>query len=493
MSTVNEAFLDQKLAELEQIRTWSPRVVSKFESFLRTDDEWALFRANPFVFAAERAVDEDESVDLFLLATKVGLMQMQWSLLCPGCGQAVQSFASLRSVCSVFHCVLCGTDHETTLDEYVHIGFTVSAKARVIPAHDPAALSVEDLYYRYSFTRETRMEPGGPIFPELMAGMARGLSYLEPHSQTTFEMVVEPGILTGFDVLSGNAVQFEIKSGHAGDSAVQRARLQDGGPGAPLIPLAPGPVTMVIENDSDRRNSLMLALKPQAMLDLGMKLLSEGQVLKATFDKFLSGRRLLTSQTFRQVFGNETIRSSEGIGVRDISILFTDLKGSTALYDMIGDLKAFALVNQHFERLGRAITRHHGAIIKTIGDAVMATFESPVDAVLASREMLREIESFNRESRERELILKVGVHRGASIAVTLNDRLDFFGQTVNIAARVQGLADADEIFITDEVYREPGVSEVLREFEVTPREATLKGIQRPIRVYRVATPAQARA
>ncbi|HEV8246697.1 MAG TPA: adenylate/guanylate cyclase domain-containing protein, partial [Polyangiaceae bacterium] len=124
----------------------------------------------------------------------------------------------------------------------------------------------------------------------------------------------------------------------------------------------------------------------------------------------------------------------------------------------------------------------------------MASFENPADAVAAAREMLREIEAFNQDEGEREIILKVGVHRGASIAVTLNDRLDFFGQTVNIAARVQGLADADEIYITEEVYRAPGVTDLLEGFDVTAHAANLKGVQRTVKVYRVATtPASARS
>jgi class 3 adenylate cyclase len=116
----------------------------------------------------------------------------------------------------------------------------------------------------------------------------------------------------------------------------------------------------------------------------------------------------------------------------------------------------------------------------------MASFETPNDAVLAARDMLREIAAFNQEVGEREIVLKVGIHRGASIAVTLNDRLDFFGQTVNIAARVQGLADADEIYVTDDVYQAPGVKELLAEFKVTPRQANLKGVQRTVGVYRCA-------
>src|SRR5262245_53564072 len=144
MKELNEALLDDKLGELEQLRAWSPRVVSKLESFLRADDEWALFRANPFTFAAERGVNEDEAVDLFLYASKIGIFQMTWNLLCPGCGAAVQSFGALRNVCAMFHCFLCSTDIETRLDDFVHVAFTVSPKIRTIPAHDVSTLSVED-------------------------------------------------------------------------------------------------------------------------------------------------------------------------------------------------------------------------------------------------------------------------------------------------------------------------------------------------------------
>jgi class 3 adenylate cyclase len=116
----------------------------------------------------------------------------------------------------------------------------------------------------------------------------------------------------------------------------------------------------------------------------------------------------------------------------------------------------------------------------------MAAFERPSDAVAAARDMLREIAAFNDEQGEREIVLKIGVHRGASIAVTLNDRLDFFGQTVNIAARVQGLADADEIYLTDEVYRAEGTTALLTGLDVSTLEANLKGVQRRVRVHRVA-------
>ncbi|HEX6766647.1 MAG TPA: DUF5939 domain-containing protein, partial [Polyangiaceae bacterium] len=466
MASVNEERLDEQLAALEKCRAWSPRVISKLENFVRGADDWALFRANPFLFAVERGVGEDEALDLFIHASRIGLFQITWNLLCPGCGAAVQSFSSLRNLSSTFHCFLCATDLETRLDDFVHVAFTVSPKIRTIPAHAPDSLSVEDYFFRYVHTREARPSPDAPRFVELMPGIAKGLSYVEPRAVARFDVELEDGALAVYDAVSTHAFVVMVEPTAETRDAV-RWRLTDGTADSPLLVVRPGKLAIELENDTDRRAAVILMPKPQAVLDDMQRRAQSGEPYMMHFDKHLSGRRLLTSQTFRQVFGAETIRSSDGIGVRDVSILFTDLKGSTALYDRIGDLKAFTLVNQHFERLGRAIARHRGAVVKTIGDAVMASFENPADAVQAAHDMLREIETFNDEVGEREIVLKVGVHRGASIAVTLNDRLDFFGQTVNIAARVQGLADADEIFITHEVYSAPGVKDLLSELHVT--------------------------
>jgi class 3 adenylate cyclase len=123
--------------------------------------------------------------------------------------------------------------------------------------------------------------------------------------------------------------------------------------------------------------------------------------------------------------------------------------------------------------------------VKTIGDAVMATFLAPLDALRASVQMLEEIDAFNRSRGTKDIILKIGMHKGSAIAVTLNDRLDYFGQTVNIASRVQSLADSEEIYLTADVQQDEAVREFLRSMRVEPRSAALKGIQDKVNVYRV--------
>jgi class 3 adenylate cyclase len=129
--------------------------------------------------------------------------------------------------------------------------------------------------------------------------------------------------------------------------------------------------------------------------------------------------------------------------------------------------------------------RHNGAIIKTLGDAIMAAFVTPSEAVAAGLAMRAETATFNEAQPERDFILKVGLHRGAAIAVTLNDRLDYFGQSVNIAARVEALADGGEICLTRDVHDAPGVVGVLEPYPVTVAPERLKGVQETIPVWRV--------
>jgi len=104
---VDERMLDERLAQLEAARPWTPRIVSRLEALIRADDDAALFRINPFTFASQRALDEGETIDLFLHATALGLFEMDWLLICPRCACAVESFARLRAVLRRFRCPEC--------------------------------------------------------------------------------------------------------------------------------------------------------------------------------------------------------------------------------------------------------------------------------------------------------------------------------------------------------------------------------------------------
>ena len=240
--------------------------------------------------------------------------------------------------------------------------------------------------------------------------------------------------------------------------------------------LAPGPVRLEIANPTASRGVVALLQGPCEQDDDFLR-----------FDPYLTGKHLLTSQTFKSLFRSEVVGGAQGLAIRDIAILFTDIKGSTALYQRIGDLNAFQLVQQHFDWLREATVRHGGAVVKTIGDAVMAAYPDAARAVAAALEMLDAAERFNQGQPDRLVSLKIGIHHGAAIAVTLNDELDYFGQTVNIASRVQAMADAQEICITEEVRDYPGVQTLLEHCPAEPSTANFQGVGRPMTVVRVGS------
>lgn len=474
MAAVNEKLLDERLAALEAARGWSPRLVSKLESHIRSADDAALLRTNPIRFAAEKNIAEEEAIDLFLHATAVGLFEMNWILLCPVCSCVIDSFRALKNLNSHCRCTNCHIDLVAALDDMIAVTFTVNPAVRRIAYHDPETLSVEDYVFRYRSADEGLIPDGTP-FTSIKKMLNRGMAYLEPGKTASLEMIAEPGALRGSSFDGDAGFLFIVDP--ALPPAEQRIAMRcdrdsctpDGGT------LAPGKVIFEMTSTATKRLAFgVIQLPPNV-----------DRPPPLHFAPFLSGKRLLTTQTFRDLFRTEVIGANEGIGVKDIALLFTDLKGSTALYDRIGDLNAFALVQQHFEQLQGVTTRHHGAIIKTIGDAIMAAFLDPADAVGAAIDMRREIAAFNLRQPDKALILKIGVHKGAAIAVTLNDRLDYFGQTVNVAARVQNLADADEIFVSQDVYDATGVRDELAAFPVEAQMAQLRGVQQELPVFRV--------
>ena len=96
-SKVREKILAEKLAALGKARPWSPRLMEKLAGLIRTGTDEKLFRINPIRFASENAVVESESIDLFLHGTRQGLFQMDWNLVCPTCGDSVESFKALNN------------------------------------------------------------------------------------------------------------------------------------------------------------------------------------------------------------------------------------------------------------------------------------------------------------------------------------------------------------------------------------------------------------
>jgi len=149
-------------------------------------------------------------------------------------------------------------------------------------------------------------------------------------------------------------------------------------------------------------------------------------------------------------------------------------------------------VREHFGFLAEAVREADGAIVKTIGDAVMAVFVDPADALRAALSMQAKAADYRAETGAADIILKVGVHTGACVAVSLNDRLDYFGGTVNMAARLQGESAGGEIVLSADIVADPGAATVLNSVPPQAEQRPLRGFADPITLFRLDETAVAR-
>jgi class 3 adenylate cyclase len=241
------------------------------------------------------------------------------------------------------------------------------------------------------------------------------------------------------------------------------------------IELHPGPLRLSLENRTDLRVLPGLWVASDKL-----------ETLLGKRKPFLTAKRLLTNQLFRDIYGADMIDVDQRLKITSLTFLFTDLRGSTELYERVGDLVAFDLVRAHFQVLNQIIAAEAGAVVKTSGDAVMATFPTPdraVAAALRMREAMRDLRGAHSDG----LMLKIGIHEGPCLAVVLDNRQDYFGRTVNIAARVQALADSRSILATTTVATHPKACSLLAAsgLEVQAHRRALRGVADEMAVYEI--------
>jgi len=440
--TLHDTLLSEKSDELADRLPERRDVLDALETFIRTADERELVRINPIRFAQEHSCDEAAVVELFLHARKIGLLHMEWQYVCPGCGDIVESFQSLTSATAHYFCQVCTANRDADLSDFVEITFSVSKEVRESSYHDPWSLSPEDYFFTYRFTGNGILADGTRIREHLRRGAAV-CAFLEPRETRTFECKAKPGFLY---FTNGPA----LTVGDERTEETQRFAFEYTGPRAESFEgeIAAGPVSFDFTNATDHRYALLVANLPGDYM--------------WTMGPFLSAAQLLTSQTFLDLFTSETIVAAEGLEVRRLTLLFTDIQGSTAMYERIGDMKAFDLVRLHFGYLRESL-----------------------DALRAALDMHARIAAFNTDAGDELIRLKMGAHTGTCLAVTLNGRLDYFGQAVNLAARVQALSQGNEIVLTDEVPKVAGARELLSGYALDAETVELRGIQGGVRIHRV--------
>jgi class 3 adenylate cyclase len=431
-----------------------PAVGEKLIEHLRCAQEPDLAKMRAFRLAREWGMDPIQVLYGFLRATRAGVLTLSWDLLCPGCRGAKFSAESLSTIKNGAHCDACNIDFSVEFDRSVEVTFNVHPSIRQVRV---ATYCIGGPQNTPHVINQIRLGPQRKAKIEAVLGPGR-YRVLSIQSKTTLELEVLP--------IPGELVEvpLSLEFGVGKPRGARKVILS-------LTNSHPHEITVMLEN---------------------LKWMED-----ATTAAFVANL-----QEFRDLFSSEVLEPGQEIVVGAISLMFTDLKGSTAMYGRIGDASAFALVRDHFEILVDAVRAHEGALVKTIGDAVMGSFSRPENALKAALEIQAAIMQANsnggiggqrKGGKPEPLTVKIGLHHGPCFAVNLNERLDYFGTAVNIAARTEGQCKGGDIVLTSTMAAIPEVVEVLKScgkpFETI--EVSLKGFDERFKLCRVSCGAEA--
>jgi class 3 adenylate cyclase len=408
----------------------SPEIVKRLAGMIGQADDLTLARMRSHALADYWGIPRRDVLELCLWATRVGLLDLQWEMICPHCRGSAQTSRSLTGIQSEVYCETCDVDFTINFDRAVELTFRPN----------PSVRTVEGLQFCV----------GGP--------------------QVTPHIIIQQSLAPG----ATREVSVPLDAGR------YRLRSSEIAGGQYLQASTNGAteVTLKASDEGWIDEELCLGVKPKLLLENATDK-NQFFVLErmAWSDQAATAAEVTALQVFRDLFANEALRPGEQISVGTLTVLFTDLRGSTQLYREIGDAPAFGCVMNHFDVLRAAIAEEDGAMVKTIGDAVMAVFRRPAGALrafLTAQEVLA-----SPPAGKRPLLLKVGIHTGPCIAVTLNGRLDYFGCKVNLAARLEGLSSGGDVVISSAVHLDPEVAEMINgdeaELVASRFEKMLKG------------------
>lgn len=450
-------------------------VVDAIAQLIADGEDHQLNRINVLDFAVRTGLDEEAAISGFLHAAQLGLFDMSWNVLCPGCSGVLDSHPSLKALRhDGYSCPLCAAEYEASIDDQVEAAFTVHPNVRHIGAHEPDKLPFWD-YTRQMFW-SSGIELDGAELTRLMGEDTLAAAELAPGETSELTLDLPSQFLIVFEPVT-HAAQFIEVAGERADEPQSLEIVYDRlHPPTPTAKLRPGPLRLSLANRTGKRVLPIVWVAADAL-----------HTLLGKRKPILTAKRMLTNQTFRDVFKADNLNPDQRLKITSLTFLFTDLKGSTALYERVGDIAAFDLVRAHFRALLDIIASEKGAVVKTIGDAVMATFSRPEHALSAALRIRKAMDRLNEERGTTDLMVKIGIHEGPCLAVMLNDRQDYFGQTVNIASRVQGLATSQAIHATGAVIDTDAVTAMLGQKAIKPieKQAALRGIADKVLVYEI--------
>lgn len=420
-------------------RGTDPELLARLEEYLTRADDLALQRIRPYALADHWGASRREVLEMFLRATRAGILDMSWDLLCPSCRGTTDGSTNLGDVRGTSHCNTCQIDFTVNFDHNIEVVFKPNPSVRAVDFNAAFCAGSPQLQPHVVMSQALAPLRSLPVPVQLERG------------RYTLRALDVPGSISLYADVDG-AGQLDLRLSPFGWPPEQGH-----------VSLQP---TLTLVNATERNRVFQLERT-------------------AWSDQASTAADVTALQVFRDLFASEVLRPGEEISIGSVTLMFTDLRESTRLYRAIGDASAFGRVREHFQVLEDAVANEGGSIVKTMGDAVMATFRHPLDALRAVWKAQKEI----TERGEPLLWLKVGLHSGPCIVVNLNDRLDYFGSTVNIAARLPNFSEGGEVILSDPFCQDPEIGDFLAQNAasgaLTRFTGDVKGFDEPFTMWRL--------
>ncbi|MCA9682872.1 MAG: hypothetical protein KC457_11795 [Myxococcales bacterium] len=409
--------------------------IDRLIEHVRTADDAELERLQVLPLARRWGLETEELLTCCLHATREALLDLSWEVICPHCRGPRTRANTLGDVPITDSCEACDLAFRTDGENALEVVFRVHPAIRDIPvvaycSAEPARKSHIEI--------QQRLEPG------------------------------ERRVLA--TAQSPDAYRIRVR----------------GREDATLLDVADGCEQSSWAWSVDQPLPATLRLGPEPTLELSnggdapILVSVERRVWSA--DALRPGH-LFSLQEFRDLFSQEYLDVDIQLAVGEQTIVFSDMVGSTKFYETRGDPEAFVEVKRHFTEVYEEVRVHHGAVVKTIGDAAMGAFSNPLDGLKASAAILRR---FGPHRQDTPVRLRMSLHCGSCIAVNLNSGIDYFGSTVNLAAKLQALAEDGQIAMSGRIYQAPGVREYLEAEGAVLTELELEhpAFAKPVAVYR---------
>src|SRR5438105_5609206 len=272
-----------------------PDVVEALEQLVLHAPDHALCRINTLDLAGHAKLDEERVIAGLLHATRLGLFDLLWNILCPSCGGVINTNATLKTVTRPeYRCAFCAAGYEPVLDEIVEVTFTVNPRLRRIAAHDPEALPLRD-YYRQIFWSSGIDLPDDERLHQVMEAVTLETIELPAGEKAILSLTLPPGTVIVFDPVTHSAQFIEVKGEPTRERQSLALLLDNRRVPTATTTFRPGPLRLTLENRTGGRVLPGVWIGNQEL-----------EQLLSRRKPFLTAKRLLTNQTFRDIYRADT-------------------------------------------------------------------------------------------------------------------------------------------------------------------------------------------